>query len=84
MAGRDNRRGCGADSDWGSPPPPRGMYYYEVMVQSGSGPCPAARSNHAQTDHVGVRGTLPRRYPYPEENIPTSVMPDHIDDSVPT
>ena len=57
------------------------------MVQSRVGPCPAARSNQTQTDHMRARGNLPRHIPpppYPGENTPMSVKPSHTDNFVPT
>ena len=53
------------------------------MVQRSGGTCPTACSSHTRSDHGGARGNIPHHTP-PVENIPISVKPDHIDDSVPT
>ena len=55
-----------------------------MLVQIGGGPCSAACSSHTQIYHGGARGTLLCRTPPLGEKIPTSVMPAHVDDFVPT
>ena len=55
------------------------------MVQSGGVSRPVACLYHTQLNHGRARGTLTRRTPPPpEDNIPTSVPPSQIDDSIPT
>ena len=52
------------------------------MVQSGYGPCPASHLSHTQSDHGRVRGNLPQVTSPLGENIPTSMTPAHVDDSL--
>ena len=61
--GGDGGRGCGKTAEQGSPVPPQSMEKYVGVVQSGGGSRPAALLNHAQADHGGASGTLPRRTP---------------------
>ena len=67
----------------GAAPPLRRMEEDEGLLQSGGGPRPAACTRHTQADNGRSHRTLPHRTPS-GDNIPTSVMPDNINGSVPT